>query len=225
MRPARFDPVQLSTDESPTGHPFADVRLYHSDLALLNYLLQDLRVLARRAAKGELVLTAFEPVLWKVHDLKRRTVVCDPERLLQPANFRMVGFFGDRRDEAGKLLDETELDVIGEFPSYPGILSYSSVELVNNQWANLVVHLQSTDREEWRHSDVHISAAEELAPQAYHNVRIHNGCIRGGVIGSETVVIEMTKYWDYDTPDLWHAERVLPGGATGTIGSPWSDLA
>lgn len=226
MEPTELDPVLLSPYESPPDHPCAALAHYRSDLALLNYLLQDLRSLARRMRKGEIRVAPYERMTWEVHGLRRRTVVCDPDRLPSPFEAQMVGFMGDRRSspEATEV-DEAELDVIGEFRSYPGIISYSSIELVDHQWANLVIHVDPDDREAWRHSDVHIQAAEELAPRVYHNVRIHNGCVRGGPIGSETVVIERTKYWDYDVPVTWHAVRDFPGGATETVGSPWTDLA
>lgn len=224
MEPVRLDPVQLALDDSPADHPCADVRLYHADLALLGYLLQDLRALVRRAASGDIELTRFEAITWDVHGLARRTVVCDPAALLQPADVRMVGFFGHRRaTEEARLVDAAELDVIAEFRHYPGILSYSSIELVDHQWANLVVHADAADTQGWRRCPVHIRAAEELAPLVYHDVRIHNGSIRGGPIGSETVVIECTKYFDYDVDPMWHAVRLLPGGAIETVGSPWTE--
>ncbi len=224
--PPLDESIVLQLDESPPDHPFAAVQLYHADIALLNYLLQDLRALVRRAAAGEIQLVAHETIEWQVHGLRRRTIVCDPQRLLQRHDVEMVGFFGDRRAESdGSAVDEVEVKLHLEFRNYPGILSYSSIELVDNQWADLVVHSEPEDRQAWRSSRVHVYAAEELAPRVYHNVRIHNGCIPDGAIGSETVVIETTKYWDYDVFPTWRASRELPGGATGTVGSPWTDLA
>lgn len=226
MKPTRLDPEFLTPYESPVGHPCASVDHYHPDLALLNYLLQDLRSLARRAAKGEIELGPFHALTWEVHGLRRRTVVCDPIRLVDVSDVLMVGFLGNRRQTpAAAELDETELDVIGEFRSYPGIVSYSSIELVEYQWANLVIHAQPDDRESWRHSQIHIQAAEDLAPRVYHDVRIHNGRVPAGVRGSETVVIDTTKYWDYDSEQPWHATRDFPGGAAETVGTPWTDLA
>ena len=46
-------PIHLLPDESPPDHPGASTTLYQSDIALLNYLLQDLRALMRRAATGQ----------------------------------------------------------------------------------------------------------------------------------------------------------------------------
>lgn len=224
MKPTALEPLHLALDESPAGHPCADVELYHADLALLNYLLQDLRALLRQAAAGEVILEPYAEKTWEVHGLARRTVICDPESLTKGGDVLIVGFFGDRRPTKDAAeVDSAELDVIAQFRTFPGIMSYSSVELIDNQWANLVVHRATTDREQWRHSDVHIRAAEELAPLVYHSVRIHNGRIHGGPIGSGTPVIDSTKYFDYECSPMWHATRTLPGGATETVGSPWPE--
>lgn len=226
LLPNRLAPVELALDEIPADHPCADVRHYHADLALLNYLLQDLRALLRQAASGSITLSAYEEKNWEVHGLTRRTVICDPQALVEQNDVLMVGFLGNRRSsKEADTVDAAELDVIGEFRDYPGIMSYSSVELIDNQWANLVVHQAATDRDDWRHSQVHIKAAEELAPLVYHSVRIHNGSISQGPVGCGTVVIERTKYYDYDCTPMWHAVRTLPGGAMETIGSPWPDAS
>lgn len=218
-------PIHLLPDESPPDHPGASTTLYQSDIALLNYLLQDLRALMRRAATGQVRLLPHQRVTWEVHGLQRRTVVCDPDQLLAFNDVHVVGFFGDRRPTADvPAVDEVEIALLEEFRSYPGILSYSSVELVDDQWANLVVHQNPTDREAWRESAVHVDAVDRIAAPTYRSVRIHNGCIKGGVIGPETVVIETTKYWDYESTPTWHAMRVLPGGATETLESPGAGL-
>ena len=83
-----------------------------------------------------------------------------------------------------------------------------------------MVHTTPADRDAWRQSHVHIEAAERLAPSIYHNVRIHNGCIPGGPVGSGTVVLESTKYFDYDVTPMWHAFRRLPGGLIETVEPP-----
>lgn len=217
--------TQLDPTETAAGHPFTSIENYHSDIALLNYLLQDLRVLVRRAAKGEMTLTAQQVLMWEVHGLARRTVVCDPEGLAESDTVQIVGFFGQSRDMVTRIaVDSSELGLIDAFVDHPGILSYSSIELVNNYWANLVVHRDAGDREVWRSNAAHVRAVNDVAPAAYHSVRIHNGCIQGGVPGTHTVVIETTKYWDYDTDPVWAAERSLPGGETAALIGPISEV-
>ena len=218
MEPVRLQPIRLAYDESPADHPCAHLRHYGADLALLNYLLQDLRVLVRQADAGDTELHPYQTIIWDVHGLRRRTVMCDPASLILGTDVYIVGFLGDRRSsDDAKEIDAFEIDVIGEFRQYPGILSYSSVELIDSQWANLVIHTNVGDREAWRHSAVHMDAAQDLAPRVYRSVRIHNGYVRGGPIGSETVIVETTKYFDYDSDPMWHAIRALPGGVTETV--------
>ena len=221
MQPVRYSPVRLRTEENPADHPCADIRHYESDLALLNHLLGDLRALLRRAGTGELVLRPYEVRTWYEDGLRRRIVMCDPEALLGGTDVLIVGFLGNRRSTAeAQAIDEFDIDVISEFRQYPGILSYSSTERMPKQWANLVVHQEVGDREAWRHSAVHIEAAEVLSPVVYHSVRIHNGRLRGGPTGSGSLTVELSKYWDYDSDPMWHAIRTLPGGITSADHRP-----
>lgn len=212
------NPQHLEATQPVPDRPIASTDHYPGDLALLNYLLQDLRVLMRRHRKGEIGISPQQSFTWDVHGLERRTVVCDPAALEYDGDVQIVGFFGDRRESPDQdVIDASEYDLISEFVHYPGILSYSSIELVDHYWANLVLHRQPTDREAWRRSEAHKHAVDHVAPAAYHGVRIHNGCIPGGVLGSQTVVVESTKYWDYDSGDGWHAVRTLPEGARETL--------
>ena len=214
-------PTLLGPNDAVADHPITLVENYASDIALLNYLLQDLRALTRRAAKSEITLVDQQVITWEVHGLGRRTVVCDPTGLIGNVDVQIVGFFGDRRTDADReAVDDGELNLIDELGNHPGILSYSSVELVDDYWANLVVHRAPGDRETWRQNTVHQHVVDRVAPNAYHGVRIHNGRIRGGVPGTETVVLEHTKYWDYDVSPTWHAIRHLPGGETATLTGP-----
>jgi hypothetical protein len=214
-------PEQLAPTQDVPTHPIASMRHYRGDIALLNYLLQDLRALIRRHNKDEIAIHPQQVFTWDVHGLERRTVLCDPINITELDNVQIVGFFGDRRERTDQdEVDASEFDLISEFVHYPGILSYSSIELVDHYWANLVVHTTPDDREAWRQSDAHKNAVDVVAPDAYHGVRIHNGCIPDGVLGSETVTIDSTKYWDYDDPDRWHAIREFPEGASEVLEGP-----
>lgn len=82
--PMPLDPVRLDPETSPHDHACAATALYGPDLALLHYLLQDLRALARRHADGSVGLHSHQTLTWEVHGLTRRTVICDPVRLTAP---------------------------------------------------------------------------------------------------------------------------------------------
>jgi len=199
--------IELSVDETVDGHPCTDVSLYSPDLDLLAYMLQDLRSLIRSNDAGKIELVAHEPQFWAVHGLRRRTVVCEPEQIRRDARVCIVGFFAERRDHIDyPALDQLELQLLLEFRNYPGILSYSSVELANDFWANLVVHSVPDDTESWRGSSAH-SRAVEVSPELYSAIRIHNGHLDGGIPGNHAIVIDRTKYWDYDHDPVWQAVR------------------
>jgi hypothetical protein len=199
--------IELSVDETVDGHPCTDVSLYTPDLDLLAYMLQDLRSLVRSNDAGKVELVAHEPQFWVVHGLRRRTVVCEPDQIRCDARVCTVGFFAERREGIDyPALDQLELQLLLEFRNYPGILSYSSVELANDFWANLVVHSVPDDTESWRQSSAH-SRAVEVSPELYSGIRIHNGHLDGGIAGNAAIVIDRTKYWDYDVDPVWQAVR------------------
>ena len=198
----------LSANEQVDDRPCTDLALLSSDRALLGYMVQDLRSLVRRVCSGAVELQPYETLHWAVHGLARRTVICDPVGLRREEGLCVVGFFGERRVDADQaVVDDIEGDLIAEFRSHPGILSYSSIELVDNYWANLVIHDAPSDTARWRESRVHVQAAEEVSPRHYRSVRIHNGHLLGGVVGDESIVIERTKFWDYTSEPTWLGER------------------
>ncbi len=198
---------RLAPDEFAHAHPCTDPALYTPDMDLLAYLLQDLRTLLRAHDAGKADVVAHQPKLWNVHGLRRRIVVCDPVEIRRRQEVCVVGFFAERRDDIDYArLDDLELDLMLDFRRFPGILSYSSMELANEYWANLVVHQVPDDTEAWRTSDAHTKAVDR-SPRLYASVRIHNGHLAGGVMSSGAIAVDRTKYWDYDHEPAWRATR------------------
>src|SRR5262245_26150094 len=173
------------------------------------YMLQDLRTLLRSADAGKIDVWSHRPFTWDVHGLHRRTVVCEPNEIRVRQRVCIVGFFGNRRtDMPYEKLDMIDLRLLDEFKDYPGILSYTSMELSDDYWANLVVHAEPDDRETWRTSKAHRHAVD-LSPRLYSSVRIYNGHLPDGVSGNRAVEIDSTKYWDYDVEPMWRAHRMF----------------
>jgi hypothetical protein len=202
--------VVLTADQTVARRPFTSPGLYARDLAILGYMLEDLRGFLTRMDEGELTIVPYVAIEWVVQDLKRRVVVCDPVNLPRRRSAQLVGFFGERHpDRDGAPLEEANFEIVLEFQKYPGILSYSSMELADGNWANLVLHNVAEDRETWRASEAHARAARELSPLFYRTIRIHNGVLPDGVMGNRSIVVERTKYWDFGSTEMWHAVREL----------------
>jgi len=210
-------PVVLAPDEVAADHPCTDTSLYAADRGLLAYMLQDVRAMVRLAFTRARDVDEYEPIIWYVHGLKRRIVPCDLDRLVSGRDLEVVGFFGSRRltSEGGLAPGEDPIDgldagLTAEFRNHPGIASYSTIEMVDGFWSNLVLHSVPSDAEVWRGSEVHRGAVA-LSPTLYRDVRIHNGRLAGGVDSTNEIVLHHTKYWDYgpvpDAQPTWTAVR------------------
>ncbi len=205
----------LASDQFVARRPFTSPGLYPRDLAILGYMLEDLRGHLVGMEAGTITIVPYVPTEWVVQGLKRRMLLCDPTSLHGRASAQLVGFFGERHpDRDGAPLEEANFEIVLEFQKYPGILSYSSMELADGNWANLVLHNVAEDRETWRASEAHARAARELSPLFYRTVRIHNGVLPDGVMGSRSIVVERTKYWDFGSAKVWHAVRELTNSVT-----------
>ncbi|HUO45839.1 MAG TPA: hypothetical protein VM470_03285, partial [Acidimicrobiia bacterium] len=173
----------LAADQSVARRPFTSIALYNRDLGTLSYLLEDLRSLLARMATGEMTVIPYQTNEWQVHGLKRRAIVTNAMGLYNRRTVCVVGFFGERHiDKDHGVLEEANAEIVLEFRNFPGILSYSSMELPDGDWANLVLHDIPEVREYWRASERHARAAQELSPLYYRTVRIHNGIIPGGLM-------------------------------------------
>ncbi|HEX9854838.1 MAG TPA: hypothetical protein VGC47_05965 [Acidimicrobiia bacterium] len=200
----------LGADQAVRNRPFTSPSLYGRDLTILGYILEDLRTLVGEARRGVVTVAAHSPVEWTVHGLRRRTIVCELEPLARGTTLCVVGFFGDRHpDRDLQPLEDANADIVLEFRNFPGILSYSSMELPDGNWANLVLHDVPESSERWRQGERHARASTELAPQYYRSVRIHTGTLPGGVVGTRPIELSRTKYWDFTSPRPWQAVREL----------------
>jgi hypothetical protein len=140
-----------------------------------------------------------------------RAIVCDARRLGDGRDVTWVGFFAEkRRDRDPSPLTVMDDELIGEFPSHPDILSYSSLELADGDWGNLILLAGEAAREHWREGERHAYAARELAPRHYTHVRLHLGVLPGGVLGGGPPVLSRTRYYDYRNDATWRAERDWP---------------
>jgi hypothetical protein len=193
--------------------PFTAVEMTDRDLEILHGILADVRAVVVEVEEGVRKVEPFQKLAWKVGGLTHRLLVCDVERLRSHEGLCVVGFFADRRTDVEIWpLEEANSEIMGEFKDYPGILSYSSMEIEGGHWANLVLHDDPVDTSFWRTSKLHARAVATLSPQHYYNVRIHNGRLTAGLFDRPSIRIHKTKYFDYSGPTEWRAERAFGPG-------------
>src|SRR5205823_4605753 len=76
----------------------------------------------------------------------------------------------------------------------PGLLSYSSLELRNGHWYNLVLLSDADAKRHIRSAGTHMYAAYQLAWRYYEWIRLHSGVMPGGLAQVE-LVLQKTCYF------------------------------
>jgi len=128
-------------------------------------------------------------------------VIPDARRLLESEDLTAVGFFGSPREDVDhEILFSLEEELIERMDHYgsAGLLSYYDVELVKGEYGNLILFATPDVPPEWYRDQVHRRAVE-VSPGHYHHVRLHKGSIRGRLLDGGDIVVERTKYFDFDT--------------------------
>lgn len=188
--------------ERPFTHPAHSL----DDVAQLEGLLQKLRPALKRA---EAMIESNVFVEWQGGSPPDcRLVIARTEPLRAPTDLTIVGFFGQKRASADPdPLDVVDGKLIDEFVQHPGVLSYCSQQLPDGNWGNLVVLASAEAREHWRTSERHAYAVRELTPGYYRTLRLHNASLPGGLFSGQALVLQRTKYYDFQDPSPWYATR------------------
>jgi len=208
----KSETLSLGPEETISERPFTAVNLIDRDVSVLHGMLDDLVRILGEADMGIQEIEPHQRVAWQQDGLARRLLICDEARLRAHQDACVVGFFGERRTEMEiGPLEEANSAIVAQFRNFPGILSYSSIELSNGRWANMVLHDDPVDREYWSRGALHAQAARTLGPMHYRTVRIHNARLSASVMEQPAFLVKKIKYWDYSAEPEWVAERELVG--------------
>jgi hypothetical protein len=148
----------------------------------------------------------FEEAAGRCH----RLALSKPDELLQPRDIVVVGFCGTKWPAASRgPLDAVDQELLEEFVFHPHLLSYSSLQIDDDNWRNLVLFSQPQGIGHWAISDKHAVAVRDLAPSYYRHIRLHNGVWPRGPMANNPIRLTRTKYYDYGESPLWWAVREL----------------
>src|SRR5262249_50718087 len=203
------DYARLGPQETAVGREFTDPGKTTPDLAAARRMLAEIQ---HQVRSGE-----SPPGRPRPHVVQRceadgrmhRAILFDERRLGDGRDLVWVGFFGVKRPGVDSTpLTSMDDDLVGELSTgHPDILSYSSLELADGNWGNLILIDGDQAREHWRTSERHAYAARELAPRHYVHVRLHQGVLPGGARPECALVLRRSKYYDYREGVTWRAER------------------
>jgi len=137
-----------------------------------------------------------------------RIVIAQPDMLKEERPLTIVGFFGHKNPDADQNGVHTfDRMLVDEIPDHDGLLSYSSMALADENFANLVVFADADARDQWSTSKAHAQVVRELSPNYYRAVRIYNGRLPNGIYQHHDLTLMRAKYYDYQCQPLWQAQR------------------
>ena len=192
--------IQLNAGEI-FAHPVPPcVKKAKLDLVVLRYMAQRVSVTLR--SLGQETMPA-RPLLYYLDERRRRThrmAIYNPEELLLHNELAFVGFVSGKlkplRPSVAADLRIMDRKLVAELVNTPGLLSYSSLELHDGNWCNLVLLNDAEVKIRLRNAATHQYAAYELAPGCYEWIRLHNGHMPAGLAGNE-MLLQKTRYYTY----------------------------
>jgi hypothetical protein len=199
--------VELGPVQKVDERPFADIAHNAADLAAMQRIVASLTLLVGQSLEWP---EPPQPLVVRGNDGGKvvRVVVCNRAALLANDVVFVVGFFGHRRTDLDtSILNAVDDDLIHEFPLHPGLLSYSSFELEDGNYVNVVLLRNTAAKDDWRTSSRHAYAARELAPDFYLCIRLQNAILPNGLANPEEMRLLATKYYDYQHQEPWLALR------------------
>ena len=202
--------IELGPDEEVPGRPFADPSHTRREEEALRLLLTHERERAR--AWCDEPFESRRDVIIRETDaagLRHLLVVPETHALIRARDLLVVGFFGRPREDADTpLLFDLEERLVAGMSSYAahGLLSYYDLELVKGAYGNLILFTGPDGPARWGENPVHREAVE-ISPANYHEIRLHQGRLPGGILEDGELLVTRTRYIDYGGADVWRAVR------------------
>jgi hypothetical protein len=198
----------LAAEERLPARPFTDPERTLADAAVMGRML---RLLRREARSWPSRRTSIELLKHTRVGCRHWLVVPSAPALAGAHDVTVVGFFGDLRPGMSHTaIYQLEADVVARLGRYAdvGLLGYYDAEIAPAVHGNLVLFATREVPPEWHRDRVH-AAAVASAPRHYSEVRLHQGMIRGALLGEGQLVIQRTRYFDFGQRPAWQGLRLF----------------
>jgi hypothetical protein len=170
------------------------------DLLVLKYMAQRLRL---TLCQLDQTLCTSSPRLHYVRERRERIhriALYRYQELFLHSAFPFVGFVSRRHKGLSQwVIDEIQkVDtlLVEEILGNVGILSYSSLQLGNGDWYNLVIMQDVVAKAHIKQSGTHNYAAYHLATHYYEWIRLHNGLFLEG-LDTTRMLLHKTRYYTF----------------------------
>ena len=181
-----------------------------SDSSVLTYMAHVVTAVAKDVALQPEPLYPFFTYREELfHAFHRIIVYRRPLPVGQDIPF--VGFISQRQPQVSpelvKKLDEVDKILVSELTAQGDLLTYSSLQLHDGNWFNLVQFAHLSGKEHLLATRTHQHAAYELAPLYYRWIRLHHGLIPQGD-PENGLRLHLTKYYTFQAPVLRPTIRI-----------------
>ena len=199
--------IQLGPTDVVTGRLFTNPEASTYDLTVLQYMAETLCRVMKQAQNIPPEPRPYTLVLEEHGGRLHRICLVQPEQLLQPIDLTVVGFCGQKLPDVDRApLDAVDDNLITELPQHIHLLSYSTLQLESNNTVNLVLFDHPGGLDHWAASQQHAQAVA-MSPRYYSVIRLHNAMLPGGLLSDNRLVLQRTKYFDFQAGAMWRAVR------------------
>lgn len=174
------------------------------DLLVLKYMTRRLNGILRQLEPP----TTTEPLLYLLperHQRTHRVLLYRKQELLSGIPLLFVGFLSGRQKgmdpEVVEAIHAADRQIVEDLTHNTALLSYSSLQLRNGEWCNLVIMRDASAKARLRNSTLHCHAAHHLAHSYYAWIRLHNGTMHQGLDHTEMHVLK-TKYYTFSAEHM-----------------------
>ncbi len=173
------------------------------DIVLLRYMAQRIYVTLYLLDEPT---NSSQPLLYYSEEGNKHThriAIYKPQELLLNSKLDFVGFISKKQQPGDQQVIEeirgVDKKLIVELINTPGLMSYSSLELRDGRWCNLVLFSGAETKMHIRNSEIHTYAAYQLSPRYYDWIRLHNGIMPTGLARNE-MLLQKTTYYAFREP-------------------------
>src|SRR6266849_7221813 len=188
----------LNLREALEEHSLSHSEENEQDIVLLRYMAQRIYVTLYLLDEPN---DPSQPLLYYSEEGNKHThriAIYKPQELLLNSKLDFVGFISRKlQPEDPHVIEEIraiDKKLIVELISTPGLMSYSSLELHDGRWCNLVLFSGAETKMHIRNSAIHTYAAYQLSPRYYDWVRLHNGIMPTGLARNQ-MQLQKTTYF------------------------------
>jgi hypothetical protein len=193
----RMNGLLIHQDEH-NSHLYMDIKKGKLDLIILQYMARRLHLSLHQLDKPA---SPSQPLLYTLqerHERTHRIAIYRYHELFLRRMFTFVGFISRKHSYLPESIvaeiQQADQQLIAELVGNPGILSYSSLELRNGDWCNLVLLSNARAKAHIKSTKTHAYAAHHLAYRYYEWIRLHNGIMPQGLDHTEMLLLKTKQY-------------------------------